>query len=72
LDRTFAQVEARLACGSMVLFYLFHKKIHTVNFFVKKNGIFRPAGGEMLCRVSERVTCVNNRSVRYQHIMVVL
>jgi hypothetical protein len=43
-----------------------------VNFFVKKNGIFRPAGGEMLCRVSERVTCVNNRSVRYQHIMVVL
>jgi hypothetical protein len=28
------------------LFIFFHKKIHKVNFFVKKNEIFRPAGGE--------------------------
>jgi len=27
---------ARFACGSMVLYFLFHKKIHNVNFFVKK------------------------------------
>jgi len=25
-------MEARFVCGSMVLFYLFHKKIHNVNF----------------------------------------
>jgi hypothetical protein len=29
-------MEARFACGSMVLSILFHKKIHIVNFFVKK------------------------------------
>ncbi len=29
-------MEARFACGSTVLLFLFHKKIHFVNFFVKK------------------------------------
>ncbi len=29
-------MEARFACGSMVLFFLLHKKIHVVNFFVQK------------------------------------
>jgi hypothetical protein len=26
------------------------------NIFVKKHGIFRPAGGDMLCQVSDRVS----------------
>jgi hypothetical protein len=30
---------ARFACGSMVLDLSFHKKIHKVNFFVKKSEI---------------------------------
>ncbi len=34
--------EARLACGSMVRFILFHKKIHFVNFFVKKIRVLPP------------------------------
>jgi len=29
-------IMARFACGSMVISFLFHKKIHKVNFFVKK------------------------------------
>ncbi len=44
-------MEARFACGSMVRFYLFHKKIHFVNFFVKKHVVFRPAGGKASVRV---------------------
>jgi hypothetical protein len=39
----------------MVLFLSFSQKNSLCEFFVKKNGIFRPAGGEMLCRVSDRV-----------------
>jgi len=29
-------MKAGFACGSMVLFFRFHKKIRIVNFFVKK------------------------------------
>jgi|GEM_PF-5613440 len=38
-------MEAGFACGSMVRFFLVHKKSHNVNFFVNKHGIFHPAGG---------------------------
>ncbi|MFP4438523.1 MAG: hypothetical protein ACLFVO_14870, partial [Chloroflexaceae bacterium] len=37
------------------------------NFFVKKNGIFCPAGGEMLCQVSDRVTRVKLQELRGAH-----
>jgi len=30
--------------------------------FVKKHGIFRSAGGEMLCQVCDRVTPINHTS----------
>jgi hypothetical protein len=39
----------------MVLFYLFHKKIHSVNFFVKKHGVFRPAGGDIRHQTRDRL-----------------
>jgi hypothetical protein len=39
-------VNGSIACGSMVLFYLFIKILHTVQNFYEKNGIFHPAGGE--------------------------
>ncbi len=60
---TFAQVEARFACGSMVHVDLFSQKICTVcKFFVKKDRIFRPAGGGISCRINDRVTRVNYTS----------
>ncbi|MFP4438389.1 MAG: hypothetical protein ACLFVO_14185 [Chloroflexaceae bacterium] len=50
----------RLACepdillnGSLIrlrqhgTFLSFSQKIHAVNFFVKKHGVFRPAGGDI-------------------------
>jgi len=40
-------MNGRIAGGSMVRFYLFHKKIHNVNFFVEKDVQFRPAGGDI-------------------------
>jgi hypothetical protein len=33
-------MQARFACGSMVLFLL-HKNLHKVQIFVKKDGFFR-------------------------------
>jgi hypothetical protein len=36
-------LEAGFACNSMVLFSVSQKN-HNVKFFVKQNGIFRPAG----------------------------
>ena len=42
-NRAFDPVEVRFACGSMVLFFLFHKNIHNVNVFVKRPRIFCPA-----------------------------
>jgi hypothetical protein len=41
-NRTFHLMKTRFACGSMVLLYLFHKKIHVVNFFVKKIWVLPP------------------------------
>jgi len=44
---TFHPMKAGFACGSMVHFDLFSQNSCTVcNCFVKKDGIFRPAGGE--------------------------
>jgi hypothetical protein len=53
-------VEARFACGSMVLFYSFLQKFCTsYKIFVKKNDFFRPAGGEIAFWVSNRVSPVS-------------
>ena len=68
----FDQVEASFACGSVVLFFLFHKKIHVVNFFVKKNGLFRSAGGEIPFWVSNRVTHGDNRYIAYNQCVILL
>jgi hypothetical protein len=47
---------AQFACGSMVLFYLFSQKICTMcKFFVKKDGIFRPAGGDIPHQTRDRL-----------------
>jgi hypothetical protein len=55
----FHPMAARYACGSMVRFDLFSQKICIMcKFFVKKDGIFRPAGGRISCRVNNRVTRV--------------
>jgi hypothetical protein len=52
-------MKAGFACGSMVLFFFFTKNVaQSATFFVKKHGIFRPAGGEICFRVSDRVTRV--------------
>jgi len=40
----------------MVLFYLFPETLHFVQSFRKKNGRFRPAGGEISFRVNDRLT----------------
>jgi hypothetical protein len=48
-------METRFACGSMVFLFLFHKKIHVVNFFVKKSGVFRPAGGDTPRQIRDRL-----------------
>jgi hypothetical protein len=62
---TFAQVEARFACGSMVHFDLVSQNICTrCKCFVKQDVFFRPAGGEISCRVNDRVSCVNHRNGR--------
>jgi hypothetical protein len=45
------QAKGRLACGSMVLFYLFTKMLHFVQHFCEKNVLLRPAGGEFSFRV---------------------
>ncbi len=48
---------ARFACDSVVRDLSCSQKIYTLcKFFVNKKKIFRPAGGEMLCQVSDRVT----------------
>jgi len=50
-------MEPCFACGSVVLFLAFPQKCYTVcNIFVEKHGIFRPAGGDIPFRVSDRVT----------------
>jgi hypothetical protein len=42
-------------------FDLFSQKICTLcKFFVKKDGFFRPVGGEISCRVNDRVSRVTN------------
>jgi len=51
-------VMAGFACGSMILFSFFHKNLHFVQIFVKKDGFFRPAGGDMSFRVHDRATPV--------------
>jgi hypothetical protein len=48
-------MQARLACGSMVCFSFLQKKFHNAKFFVKKNGIFHPAGGDISFQGSVRV-----------------
>jgi hypothetical protein len=50
-------VMAGFACGSMVLF----------SFFVKKDRLFRPAGGDVSFRVNDRVSHVNET---WQEIMI--
>jgi len=42
-------MDARFACGSMVLFDLFSQTC------CEKDGNFRPAGGEVSCRFNDRV-----------------
>jgi hypothetical protein len=49
-------MEARFACGSMVLLFLFHTFLHIVQKCMKKNEIFHPAGGDINFRVRDRVT----------------
>ena len=49
-------MDAEFACGSMVLFIFIYKKFYKVKFFVNKEGFFRPAGGQILFRVRDRVT----------------
>jgi hypothetical protein len=57
-------MEACFACGSMVLFYLFSQKFCTMcKIFVKKDGFFRPAGGDMSFQVRNRVTPVSELHV---------
>jgi hypothetical protein len=52
-------MEARFACGSMVLFFLFSQKCCTMcNIFVRKAGFFRPAGGDISFPKRDRVTPV--------------
>ncbi len=44
-NRIFDQMEAGFACGSMVLFYLFHTKFCTkCKILCEKDGFFRPTG----------------------------
>jgi len=61
-NRTFEQMKARLACGSMVRFRSFWKKRGSErHVFSKKDVRFHPAGGETSFRVSNRVRRVNHR-----------
>ncbi len=49
-------MEARFTCGSMVLVFSFSQKCCTTcNIFVKKHGIFRPAGGDIPRQVRDRL-----------------
>jgi hypothetical protein len=47
------------------MMFFFTKILHNVQIFVKKDGIFHPAGGEMSFRVSDRVTRVNKTCKLY-------
>jgi len=59
----FHPMNVRFACGSMVLFFLFTQMFaHCANICVNKDGIFRPAGGGISCRVNDRVRRVIYRS----------
>jgi len=52
-------MEAGFACGSMVLLFSFSRTCGSrSHMFVKKNGLFRPAGREITFQVSDRVTPV--------------
>jgi hypothetical protein len=60
-------MEARFACGSMVLFHLFHK----VNVFVKKSGIFQPAGGDIPRQTRDRlIHGSTSRFVLFAHVVL--
>jgi len=60
---TFEKMKAVFACGSMVLLFSFSRKVGSRSqLFGKKNGRFRPAGGEISFQVSDRITCVTYRS----------
>ncbi len=49
-------MEARCACSSMVLFLSFSQNICTVGkCFVKKKGIFRPAGDDIPRQTRDRL-----------------
>jgi hypothetical protein len=57
-------MEARFACGSVVPDLSFSRNVGSKSqHFVKKNGIFRPAGGAMFFRVRNRVRCVIEKHV---------
>jgi len=61
-------MNGRFAGGSMVRFLSFSQNICTeCKCFVKKKGIFRPAGGDMLCQVSNHITRVNDTSYAVVH-----
>jgi hypothetical protein len=61
-------MDAGFACGSMVLFRSFWKKSGAPShFFSKKDGRFRPAGGEISFRVRDRVTPVILQKLRSEH-----
>ncbi len=48
-------MNGRLACGSMVLFFVFPKICTLCKFFRKKNGIFYPAGGDISRQTRDRL-----------------
>jgi len=52
-------MEAGFACGSMVLLFSVSRTFGCLSqMFVKQNGRFRSAGGEITFQVSDRVTPV--------------
>jgi len=52
-------MDARFACGSMILFFLFTPMVaRCATMGVNKDGCFHPAGVGTIFRISDRVTPV--------------
>jgi hypothetical protein len=56
---TCVQVEAHSPAVAWYAFFFFTKKLHCVQLFCKKDGICRPAGGGISCRLNDCVSRVS-------------
>ncbi len=64
-------MEARFACGSMVLFSFLQKNYTSCKFFVKKECSFRRAGGGIRHQTRDRLIHVSiGRFAVFAHVVV--